>query len=196
MKLTVNKDLNNIHFVADMHFNHENIIRFCKRPYKSVNEMNDDLIHKWNKQVKPEDTVFHLGDFSYKGSPQKVNHILSQLNGNIVFIIGNHEQDLMKSDARNKNMIEERIELNIEGVDRLIVLDHYPMLAWNKSHSGSIQLFGHVHGGLSNKGVIEHRWNQMDVGIDATKLYRPITANEALDFITMQYMETQNKITI
>jgi calcineurin-like phosphoesterase family protein len=193
MKLTVKKDLKRIHFVSDLHFNHKNIINLCKRPYRSLKHMHDDLIHKWNSVVDKGDTVFHLGDFSYKGSAEKVDRILEQLNGEIIFIKGNHESDLMKSKARGTHLIEERIELNIEGVNRLIVLDHYPMLAWNKSHSGSIQLFGHVHGGLSNKGVIDHRWNQMDVGIDATKLFRPINAEEVLERITQQFIDLQNK---
>lgn len=195
MKLTINKKPTEVHFIADMHFHHGNIIKFCDRPYKNLDEMHEALIENWNQQVLPDDTVFHLGDFSFKGSPQKVEEIVKHLNGNIIFIVGNHERDLMKSNLRNTHMIEERIELNVSGFNALIVLDHYPMLAWNGSHRGSIQLFGHVHGGLSNKGKIDHRWNQMDVGVDATRLYRPINLEEVQDTLTKQFLELQNKQT-
>ena len=54
---------NNIFFTSDTHFNHENIIKYCSRPYVDKNEMNEDLIKRWNSVVKENDIVFHLGDF-------------------------------------------------------------------------------------------------------------------------------------
>jgi calcineurin-like phosphoesterase family protein len=56
--------MNKIYFSSDHHFSHSNVIKYCNRPYTSVQEMNEDLIQRWNNQVKPEDTVYYLGDFS------------------------------------------------------------------------------------------------------------------------------------
>ena len=53
-----------IYFTADTHFNHENILDYCRRPYNNIQEMNEALVENWNKTVKKEDTVYHLGDFS------------------------------------------------------------------------------------------------------------------------------------
>ena len=61
------EDGSNIFFTSDSHFGHENIIRFCKRPFNSVREMNEELIHRWNSKVRPNDIVFHLGDFCWGG---------------------------------------------------------------------------------------------------------------------------------
>lgn len=52
------------YFIADMHFNHENIIRYCNRPFENSNEMNEYII-KWNSVVTENDIVYHLGDVGF-----------------------------------------------------------------------------------------------------------------------------------
>jgi calcineurin-like phosphoesterase family protein len=54
-----------IFFTSDTHFWHKNVIAYCSRPYQSLEEMNQDLITRWNARVKPEDTVYHLGDVCF-----------------------------------------------------------------------------------------------------------------------------------
>ena len=54
-------------FTSDTHFGHENIIKYCGRPFKDVEKMNERLIKNWNEVVKDTDTIFHLGDFSFRG---------------------------------------------------------------------------------------------------------------------------------
>lgn len=168
MRISVFENMR-VWFTADPHFNHGNIINLCNRPYDNVEHMNRNLIENWNNVVGKDDYVFCIGDFSYKGSGNKVNKIISELRGNKFFIKGNHESDLMNSNY--KDLVHERIELIYR--DKLIVLDHYPLLVWNQSHRGSYNFFGHVHGGLSNKGIIKHSKNQIDVGVDCHN-YTPI----------------------
>ena len=62
--------------ISDTHLNHANIIRYCARPYTSTEEMNKDLIKRWNSIVRPQDTVYHLGDFGMGNKaarPQRKN---------------------------------------------------------------------------------------------------------------------------
>lgn len=82
--------MSNIFFTSDTHFGHTNILQFCNRPFHSVQEMNEALINNWNNVVRPEDTVYHLGDFAFGGS-QLWNDVLSKLNGHIYLILGNHK---------------------------------------------------------------------------------------------------------
>jgi calcineurin-like phosphoesterase family protein len=55
-----------IFFTSDHHFGHENIIRYCNRPFTSVQQMNEIMILRWNGAVLPEDEVYYLGDFAMK----------------------------------------------------------------------------------------------------------------------------------
>ena len=52
-------------FTSDTHFNHANIIKFCNRPFKDVEQMNETLIANWNRVVEMDDTVFHAGRLQY-----------------------------------------------------------------------------------------------------------------------------------
>jgi len=60
----------NIWFTSDTHFNHRNIIGYAQRPFESVEEMNEVMIERWNASVRGEDTIYHLGDFSFGGGRQ------------------------------------------------------------------------------------------------------------------------------
>lgn len=77
-------------FTADLHFNHTNIINFCKRPFKSVENMNDALIRNWNSRVSEDDTVYHVGDFCFKGNALWWE---KHLNGKVIHIKGNHDDN-------------------------------------------------------------------------------------------------------
>src|SRR3989338_4547577 len=81
----------NIFITADHHFNHKNIIEYCKRPFKTVEEMNNTMIEKRNKKVGKDDLVIHLGDFAL-GNKEKVGEIRKMLNGKIILIKGNHDR--------------------------------------------------------------------------------------------------------
>lgn len=121
--------------------------------------------------MKPEDSVYHLGDFTFAG-PSKLNEvwdIIKSLNGKKHFILGNHCRrnlwDLIEREAYANNIQEEVIllgnyhEVKIDKKD--VILCHYPMREWNKKHYGSYMLFGHTHGSLQVEGE-----RTMDVGID------------------------------
>ena len=77
-------------FTSDTHFNHANIIRFCNRPFKDVEQMNEVMIANWNNVIGKDDTVFHLGDFCLGGAAEWTK-ILDRLNGKIYLIMGNHD---------------------------------------------------------------------------------------------------------
>ena len=88
-------------YIADTHFGHLNIIKFDKRPFDSVQEMNDYLISRWNKKVKNGDTTYILGDFCWNKEAEWVE-ILNKLNGNKVLIRGNHDLKQMSRTLKDK----------------------------------------------------------------------------------------------
>lgn len=159
----------NLWFTSDTHFGHKNILKFCPetRLGDDVQEHDEILIQNWNKQVKPEDTVFMLGDCFFHRDPVRVVNILRRLPGEKHLIYGNHDQVIRKNPNVQRQFvtIQEYLELHMSK-RQMVVLFHYPMLEWNKMHHGAYHLFGHVHGSMDNHPeVLPYRI--MDVGIDS-----------------------------
>lgn len=81
-----------VFFSADCHFNHANIIKYCNRPFKTIEDMNETIVCNWNKTVKRDDLIYHVGDFAYKGQ-KNAQYWEKRLNGSIVHIRGNHDKN-------------------------------------------------------------------------------------------------------
>lgn len=136
-------------FTSDTHFNHNNILRFCKRPCNSIEEHDEMLIKNWNERVGINDTVFHLGDFCF-GAPSKIVEIRNRLNGNIVLIRGNHDdKNLQRTLWPLFDDVLYQARILVDG--RTVYLNHFPFLCFAHGDvnlykdSYSINLFGHVH---------------------------------------------------
>ena len=79
------------YLISDTHFNHLNIIKYCNRPFETVEEMNEFIIQKWNNTISNDDTVYFLGDFCL-GNREKVIELGHRLNGHKILILGNHDR--------------------------------------------------------------------------------------------------------
>jgi len=79
-------------FTSDTHFSHTNIIKYTGRPFATVEEMNRTLVDNWNKCVGVDDQVFFIGDFGL-GDVEHLHSICSELNGNKICILGNHDRN-------------------------------------------------------------------------------------------------------
>lgn len=167
-------------FTSDTHFGHANIIKFCKRPFKNVEEMDEALIENWNRVVSEGDTVFHLGDFAFGGS-SIWNDTIPRLNGRINLIIGNHDRKNLRQGYMSYfDMVVPQMQIEIEKTP--IYLNHYPFLCYGGSYRGVWQLFGHVHSGPEADGLDISRLKvllptQYDVGVDNNN-YTPISYRE------------------
>jgi len=161
----------NIFFTADSHFFHKNIISYCQRPFKSVEEMHKVLIENWNKVVGRNDLVYHLGDFGM-GNISDLQKLREKLNGQIVLIAGGHDKaivaDLIASDYM---FLKIRHLLTLQTSIGKIVLCHYPLRVWDCSHYNSYHLFGHCHGSQKTWG------KSYDVGVD-TNNFTPLSLSE------------------
>lgn len=164
----------NIFFTADHHFGHANIIKFTERPFASLEEMNEELIKRWNEKVSPKDEVYHLGDLSL-GNADFTKEVLDRLNGKIYLIKGNHDKSTLSYPKRFE-WIKDYHELYVDlqnGKRQKVILMHYAMKVWNGSHRGNWQLYGHSHGTLPD----ENDRLQFDVGVDCHDFY-PISVEE------------------
>ena len=130
-----------IYFIADTHFDHENIIRYCKRPFKNKQEMNNKLIKNWNQMVRTEDIVYHLGDLALKIT-EDLKILLRGLNGKKFLIKGNHDTE--------KNSIYENLDFKILKnppivlPNEKIILSHVP-LPDKIIPENYLNIHGHIH---------------------------------------------------
>ena len=166
-------------FAADLHFGHSNIIKYSKRPFASIEEMDETLIANWNAKVTNQDVVYLLGDVSFHKHMEDTVKLVKRLNGNITLVKGNHDDRvLMKLLMANRavNFVKDYYEIGeeINGRREKFALMHYPMQEWRGSHHGSIHLHGHCHGTMNNEGLL-----RMDVGVDCTG-YTPISLDEVM----------------
>ncbi len=151
------------YFTSDLHFGHENVIRFCNRPYADVTDMNHQLIHNWNNTVTNDDEVWILGDFSFL-KPQLTVDIMRQLYGRKHLVPGNHDSTKVLHalwELPSDQLVVEERYVELKENHRKIVLCHYPIESWNNMSHGSLHLHGHSHG---NSRKVPNRF---DVGVDA-----------------------------
>ncbi len=170
-----------VYFTSDTHFGHANILTYCKRPFSSVEEMNEALIKKWNAVVGPGDTVYLLGDFSM--GPKENVFIRKRLNGKVILVKGNHD----KKDALLKEAgfdeIHRRLEIELDGYK--LYLAHIPIhldegVRWypadlkvNPPEYYDYFLCGHVHEKWKRQG------KTINVGVDVSN-FTPLTLAQLL----------------
>lgn len=159
-------------FTSDTHFGHSNIISYCNRPFTSVEQMNQEMIERWNRVVMPEDTVYHLGDVAMGSKVHWQDYRLA-LRGRIVYLLGNH-------DAMYRNKFDELLVMPQDVVlehhryysDQYGVIDlaHIPVegdpargyerAGMNHTHPADYDLCGHVHNAWVRHGRC------INVGVD------------------------------
>jgi calcineurin-like phosphoesterase family protein len=132
--------------------------------------MDEAMIHRWNMVVKPNDIVYHLGDFNWGKSVADVVRYRSRLNGTIHLICGNHDKKNICAESLCFESIADIATIKIDGDD--IVLCHYPLAEWAGYYRGAWHLHGHCHGTLKSK---EPR--RVDVGVDSWS-FAPVSLEE------------------
>lgn len=172
-----------IWFTSDTHFSHNNIIRYCNRPFSNVEEMDKALINNWNNKVKQNDDVYHLGDIIFSRDKNKTYEFLKKLNGRKHIIWGNHDKHksvVIESGFIDCGQLHEMvIPLGGNNEIQKVVLCHYPLASWNGAYHGVIHLHGHCHGTLPcDKTLL-----RMDVGVDCCG-YSPVNYEDIRHYLS------------
>ena len=165
------------YFIADMHFNDANIIRFCNRPFKTVDEMNQTIIENWNNIVSCDDTVFVLGDVYIfmktisKNDMQDFYNIISSLRGHKFLIKGNHDNqpDQLYSTCNCFEFVSPYPVI----YDNFFLLSHEPAML--SETTPYFNIYGHIHNdnkfvdNITSKCVSAERINYTPISLDAIK---------------------------
>lgn len=130
-----------IYFISDLHFGHENIISMDSRPFRNADEMDAELIKRWNNKVLSNDIVYILGDFSWHNSGRTVE-ILNELKGTKILIKGNHDRISQEVSKCYKEICDYK-EVFVN--DNHIVLSHYPVMFYKGQYKGWYHFYGHIH---------------------------------------------------
>ena len=168
MLMSEDVQIRNRFFTSDLHLSHSNVIKYCNRPFKNVDEMNEQIIQRWNKVVTPQDIVYIIGDVTFEKDEEKRIWHLNRLNGEKHLIRGNHDKIISGKTIKCFNSISDGLkEIKVPDIDgpggnQHIVMCHYPLLTWNKGHYGSWMLYGHAHGTLKE----DPNARRFDVGVD------------------------------
>ncbi len=162
---------------SDLHFGHPNILKYCNRPFDTVNKMNNSLINNWNQIVGKEDTAYIIGDLSHCATYNQVASCVSRLNGNLHLILGNHDTFTPW----------QYIEMGFSSVHtsfkyRDVYMAHDPAVH-TALPKGSILLCGHVHNwqpfNPNNRSTDPIIYN---VGVDCHD-FKPVKMDDILKYI-------------
>jgi calcineurin-like phosphoesterase family protein len=178
-------------FTSDNHFGHANIIKYCARPFASLDEMDGEMARRWNTLVRSTDTVFIVGDFSMAKRKAQIRSYADRLHGRKILVRGNHDsREGLGVFAEVHDYLRLRVPVPYPGdgkpVHQLLVLSHFAFEVWDQSHRGSWHLHGHSHGTLPRRG------RRMDVGADVHN-FAPITFYQVANVLSQVPFEAVDK---
>ena len=172
-----------IYFTADPHLGHKSIIKMMSRPFESTEEMDEEVLHQYNKTVDRKDTLIIVGDFCWKDHNKYRSRIRCK---NIHLIWGNHDRPKY---ADAFGIAKDVASYKIGPADKQkqkIWCSHYPHCFWPASHYGSLHVYGHHH--YMREEYLDAIWPErrsMDVGVDVAyemfDKFRPFSEIEIYD---------------
>lgn len=201
----------NTWFMSDPHYNHTNIVRGIStwddlnatRKFETLEQMNQTLVDNINKNVKENDVLYCLGDWSF-GGKNSIYEFRKQLKVKTIhLILGNHDHHIEKGASI---MINDEVEINCRKLfssvnhylnkkinGQGIVMSHYSFRTWDNGHHGRWMLYGHSHGTLPDYGITTYPYQidpvtkyfkTMDVGIDTHPEFRPYHFDEIKEIMS------------
>lgn len=163
-----------IYITSDQHYGHDNVIKFCKRPFKNSQEMNEALIANTNLTVGQDDELWMLGDFGMLGWSEVVKIMNRIVCKNVHYIFGNHDKAMYTDQVRKLfKTMQHYKQLVVDG--DTYALCHFPILDWVQAHRGATMLHGHCHHKLQYPEMLKNK-RILDVGVDGVGYnYSPIS---------------------
>ena len=181
-------------FTSDTHFDHKNICRGTTewkdsedmtRDYKTLDDMNNDIVDKFNEVVGQDDILIHHGDWSFNGFDNIRKFRERLVCRNIHLVLGNHDHHIEKnkddiqsifSSVSDVLKLDVRIPTGAFTIKKSFICFHYPIASWPDMQKGVIHTHGHVHL-PPHKRIADGK--AMDVGIDGNNGY-PIDVREIM----------------
>ena len=173
-------------WTGDTHLGHYNIIKYCNRPFDSIDEHDSHIINNINEKVKQKDRLYIAGDFCFCGIGKKIDiskavSYRCRINcENVILIVGNHDRYALQHQQFRDLFLSIHDLLYYRGHNIESQVCHYSMNVWNKSNHGSYHFFAHSHGTEIGK------YMSGDVGVDVHNFY-PLSTFELVEYINKKW---------
>ena len=140
-----------IYYISDTHFRDQSIFDKCKRPFESLQDMEETIIQNWNNRINDDDIVYVLGDL-VKDDEASAIQIFNKLKGHKHLIVGNHDHQILE-DIKSSNLFEtiKFIDLIFDG-NRKVCICHYPLMDWMEFNRQGFLVYGHIHNKTAKNG--------------------------------------------
>lgn len=172
------KVMSKIWFTSDLHLGHTKVIGYDNRPFKNIDEHNEELIKRWNNKVAPDDIIYFLGDLAFCKDSEKLKWYISRLRGSKRMVLGNHDKKGVHWYMENGF---ERVYDRPILLKRRFILSHRPIdEIIDDKHSYFFNIYGHVHCAPAYKTVTKNsicvccnRWNYEPIQIEEFNNFTP-----------------------
>ena len=182
-----------IWLTSDLHFNHDKEFIWKARGFNSVQEMNSAILKRYSEVVKPEDTVFILGDLMLGQREDESLELIKALPGQKIVIRGNH-------DTNRRISLYQNIGINVYDAWRFnshgyhFYLSHYPTLTGNLEKESlkqcELNLFGHTH---QTENFFYDLPYMYHVGVDSHDCY-PVSINRVIEDMECKVRECKESL--
>ena len=169
-----------IYYISDLHIGHKNAIRFDERPFSGIDEMECEIIRRWNEKVSSDDDVYILGDVFYRFKGDRTG-FLKKLGGRLHLIVGNHDFEILKDEAALGcfDSVDKLRQIVDNG--RRVVMCHYPIISWNMKYFGAYHVYGHVHTHVTEETMLMMKQERAFNAGCMLNNYEPCTLSELED---------------
>lgn len=189
-----------VFFTSDLHFCHDKDFVWQARGFTSVDEMNAEIIRRWNEVVYPDDDVYVLGDLTL-GNVEEGLKLIAKLNGYLHIIRGNHDTDTKASRYLElPNVVSVEFATIYKYKKAIFWLSHYPTITANYDDDKPwaqhlVCLFGHTHQVSPFYEAVKHAGENpymYNVGMDAHDC-TPISIEKIMDDIRNKKQQLNNE---
>lgn len=173
------------YFTSDWHLGHKAIVDISSRPFKDIKEMEEVILNNSIRKMKKGDNLYFLGDLSF--STSATERVLEEINKrkiNFFWVLGNHDIKRVKKEYETKYV---RISGNliIKRDKKIIHMNHFPLIAWEKSFRNSFHLYGHIHNFSKEREELEKRLEgkTLNVNVEMND-YKPYSLKDIFDIMS------------
>ena len=185
-----------VYFTSDLHFCHDKDFIWQVRGFESIDEMNAEIVRRWNEIVYPDDDVYVLGDLTL-GNVEEGLKLIAKLNGYLHIIRGNHDTDTKANRYLElSNVVSVEFATIYKYKKAIFWLSHYPTITANYDDDKPwakhlVCLFGHTH---QEQPFYNDNPYMFNVGMDAHNC-TPISIEKIIETIRNKKQELNNEKT-